>query len=172
MDPCSPEIPRFFSEGIIKSSCYSTIFTPSPVRNKLKNFAELITASEVDFEKRLEKQDKGKESSFSNGYLNRKLHSCMCILSEDKDIGKLSETESYVGSTEPNSPEKQISESRDEGLGSEGSFEEMIYEVLPSRASNPHIFDDYFERNILNDEDNESGGHEQTNFDEIFQLRK
>jgi len=144
MDSQQNYLPRYKSAQVI-SEFNHTVHTPSPKKNKLKPIWEMLNGIEDDTDKRDTFSSFGMGNS---GFLNRKLHSCLAIITSDRELGGRSETESNYTS-EATSPEKFIT---DERVISEvdGITNEIYMDAMPpSRAENPQAqsLDDFFAKN-------------------------
>ena len=135
-----------YSQNIIIN--HDKLYTPKPIKIKLPAFLDMMMESEYnDLERNHKRNDKVEDMSFNSNSIMKK--TCSSFVGNLKE----SDFDSSYPNSEVTSPNKTpCADDIDE------SMSDIFYDMVPSRASNPHVFDDYFERkNIIFKEDDEDG---------------
>ena len=136
----TPLFSHFHNENI---NNFNKMYTPKPIKMRLPALLDMIESENNYFEKKLGKSDKEEFIPCYNNFNKR----CSILIGSLKVMKMIDDSDSSNSNSnsEITSPNKTPSaDDIDENIS------EIYYNMIPSRASNPHIFDGYFERRNTN----------------------
>ena len=139
MDFPLPLTSNFYNENINNSN---KMHTPEPIKIRLLALLDMMQNENNYLEITFGKDYKEEFSPSFNSLINKR---CSLIIGSLKNMKMVNDSDSSYSNSEISSPNKTPSaDSIDENMN------DIFYDMIPSRASNPHVFDDYFERKNIN----------------------
>ena len=139
------------NQNILSFISHDKLYTPKPIKMKIPALLNMMESEYADLDKNFKQNGKEEEMSFNS--LSKKM--CLSFVGNLKE----SDFDSSYPNSETTSPNKTPSaDDIDE------SMSDIFYDRVPSRASNPHVFDDYFERRNITFDEDEDGDEGLLNF--------